>query len=425
MNRIIRWFILLGLIGPTAVFAEVKTYNGVDGSPRIGSVVNDTTEGVGVTAVNGPIRMNANGDIHFEIPQVKTYQFNIGPATINFDNDGGKSVLSLSEGKIYGLSNITTSNSLSVSVGGDMGVTAANLNLQGTTSTNVLMSPNIGYSAFNVTGDNGSTGEFFSTGMSGELTQWGIYAGSFIVLLDSVLGLELNSTPIIGLDSITTSAGVLNVNGAALTNVASVNGAVSQSLGLNSDTSVTINAPSITVSQAPVTTMEVANKGYVDDGDNAAVSIAEDYTDSNLSGAVSTANSYTDGAVSAGVSAAATYTDAHLPAVFASNAVTNSGVTVGPVTLTSTAGLYRVNYYLVDTTSGLGAGTLTFGVNYTDDGGNNSIVSPSVNLTVLDSEVQGSFIVQLESGSLTYQTDLTGIFGTAKYSLYMSAEKIK
>lgn len=104
--------------------------------------------------------------------------------------------------------------------------------------------------------------------------------------------------------------------------------------------------------------------------------------------------------------------------------LTTQSADIGSTTLVSTAGLYRVSYYLVDTTSAVGAGAVTVTIGWTDAGGAKTAVSSSVLLTGTTSFAQGTVFVQLASGNLTYLTSHTGIFSTAKYALYLSVERI-
>lgn len=88
------------------------------------------------------------------------------------------------------------------------------------------------------------------------------------------------------------------------------------------------------------------------------------------------------------------------------------------------AGLYRVSYYLVDTVADLTAGAVTLTIGYTDAGGAKTINSTPVALTAVTAFTQGTMFVQLASGSVAYSMTHTGLFGTAKYDLYMTFERI-
>ena len=89
-----------------------------------------------------------------------------------------------------------------------------------------------------------------------------------------------------------------------------------------------------------------------------------------------------------------------------------------------TAGLYRINYYLLDTTADVTAGTLTVTIAWNDGTSAQTLTSASVNLATAGSFTQGVIYVRLGSGNVTYATTVTGIFGTAQYSLYMNAERL-
>jgi hypothetical protein len=89
----------------------------------------------------------------------------------------------------------------------------------------------------------------------------------------------------------------------------------------------------------------------------------------------------------------------------------------------STAGLYRLNYYLLDTSADITAGTIQLSVAFTDNAGATTVTSSALPLTALG-RTSGIFYIQLASGSVAYSTVLTGIFGTAQYALYMSLERL-
>lgn len=91
---------------------------------------------------------------------------------------------------------------------------------------------------------------------------------------------------------------------------------------------------------------------------------------------------------------------------------------------TTGAGLYRVSYYLVDSTADLTAGAERLNITYTDAGAAQTAQSATVALTILGTYTQGSFVVQLASGNIAYSTTHTGIFGTATYNLYMTVERL-
>ena len=89
-----------------------------------------------------------------------------------------------------------------------------------------------------------------------------------------------------------------------------------------------------------------------------------------------------------------------------------------------TAGVYRISYYLLDTTNDVTAGTLTVTIAWNDGTAAQTITSASINLAVAASFTQGTIYVRLGSGNITYASTITGIFGTAQYSLYMNAERL-
>lgn len=91
----------------------------------------------------------------------------------------------------------------------------------------------------------------------------------------------------------------------------------------------------------------------------------------------------------------------------------------------NTAGLYRISYYMLDTTADLTAGAVTLNIKYTDDAASRTQSSSPVVLTATTAFTQGSFVTRLASGTETYGVTHTGIFGSAKYALYLTEEKIQ
>lgn len=88
------------------------------------------------------------------------------------------------------------------------------------------------------------------------------------------------------------------------------------------------------------------------------------------------------------------------------------------------AGLYRVHYSLEDTASDITAGAVTLSIAYTADAGAISIPSAAQVLTGTGL-TQGTIFVQLASGSISYSTSHTGLFGSAQYAVYMTVERLK
>lgn len=91
---------------------------------------------------------------------------------------------------------------------------------------------------------------------------------------------------------------------------------------------------------------------------------------------------------------------------------------IGSTTLYSPpqAGYYVVHYTIEDTTADVTAGTIQFQVNYTDDIGATNQTGAALALTATGRD-RGSFEVYSASGTISYQTNLTGIIGTAQYAL--------
>lgn len=82
------------------------------------------------------------------------------------------------------------------------------------------------------------------------------------------------------------------------------------------------------------------------------------------------------------------------------------------------AGVYLVLYTIEDTTGDVTAGTIQVQVNYTDTVGATTQAGAALALTATGRD-RGSFIVQLASGELSYQTNLVGIIGSSRYAVYV------
>jgi hypothetical protein len=97
---------------------------------------------------------------------------------------------------------------------------------------------------------------------------------------------------------------------------------------------------------------------------------------------------------------------------------TAQGAAIGATNLTNGAkvGYYVVHYTIEDTTADVTAGTIQFQIGYTDDIGATTQVGAAMAMTAVGRD-RGSFQVYLASGELSYQTNLVGIFGAAKYAL--------
>lgn len=90
----------------------------------------------------------------------------------------------------------------------------------------------------------------------------------------------------------------------------------------------------------------------------------------------------------------------------------------------SAPGLFRISYYMLDTTADLTAGAVTLNIKFTDDVAARSVNSSPVVLTATSGFTQGTIIANLQSGSLTYGVTHTGIFGSATYALYLTCEEL-
>lgn len=90
----------------------------------------------------------------------------------------------------------------------------------------------------------------------------------------------------------------------------------------------------------------------------------------------------------------------------------------------SGVGLYRISYYILNTTADPTAGSITLNVKYTDNTTARIIASSPLALTTTSGLLQNSIIVRLASGTITYGITHTGIYGTAVYAIYLTSEQI-
>lgn len=90
----------------------------------------------------------------------------------------------------------------------------------------------------------------------------------------------------------------------------------------------------------------------------------------------------------------------------------------------NTAGLYRIEFYLLDTTADITAGAVTLNIKYTDNAAARTISSSPVVLSALTGFAQGEVVIRLASGTCTYGVTHTGAFGTSVYALYLTQEKL-
>lgn len=129
--------------------------------------------------------------------------------------------------------------------------------------------------------------------------------------------------------------------------------------------------------------------------------------------------------VARGGTGSSTLLGAGIPTKTSNVTATAQTADIGSTNLTTTgAGLYRLAYYLVDSTADLTAGAVRLNITYTDNGASQTQQSATVALTILGTFTQGQFIIQLASGNIAYSTTHTGIFGSAKYDLFITLERL-
>lgn len=94
------------------------------------------------------------------------------------------------------------------------------------------------------------------------------------------------------------------------------------------------------------------------------------------------------------------------------------------IAATNTAGLYRVSYYLEDTTADITAGTISVTIGWTDDAGATTASSTALPLTAVGRTSGILYVRVAGTGSIQYSTTLVGIIGTSQYALFITVEKV-
>lgn len=94
------------------------------------------------------------------------------------------------------------------------------------------------------------------------------------------------------------------------------------------------------------------------------------------------------------------------------------------------AGTYRVGYYMVCTTSGVGAGNISFAIAFNDGTAARALNGTALSLTATgrvttfsETTADGS-LIRLGSGNISYSVTMTGIYSTAVYALYVTLERL-
>ena len=98
------------------------------------------------------------------------------------------------------------------------------------------------------------------------------------------------------------------------------------------------------------------------------------------------------------------------------------------ITNATSAGVYAIHYEMTCTTGDATAGTLTFDVIATGDGGAQTVSSAALPLTTATlsatNPVRGSVVRYLASGNITYSTTVTGAVNAARYALRARCEML-
>jgi hypothetical protein len=106
--------------------------------------------------------------------------------------------------------------------------------------------------------------------------------------------------------------------------------------------------------------------------------------------------------------------------------LTNQSADIGVTNFASAnvVGTYRISYYILTTTTAVGAGSVRFTVAWNDGTGARSINAAMNALTAPGPFAQGTIFVRLGSGSVSFNTTHTGIYSTAKYAVYITCERV-
>jgi hypothetical protein len=106
--------------------------------------------------------------------------------------------------------------------------------------------------------------------------------------------------------------------------------------------------------------------------------------------------------------------------------LTAQAADISPTNLANSnvAGLYRISAYLVDSTADVTAGAVTLTIAYVDAAGSQSQTVGPVVLTTLGAKAENVLMLQLAAGSVSYAVSNSGLFGTARFNLYLVSERI-
>ncbi len=119
-----------------------------------------------------------------------------------------------------------------------------------------------------------------------------------------------------------------------------------------------------------------------------------------------------------------------VPAIVDDVALTNQGADISSTNFTNagTAGTYRVSYYILTTTADGTAGTVTLQIAWND--GSNAVTNGgiphdrTITLALSTDFTMDVIYLRLGSGSISYSTSHTGSYGTGKYAVYMTVERL-
>jgi hypothetical protein len=112
-------------------------------------------------------------------------------------------------------------------------------------------------------------------------------------------------------------------------------------------------------------------------------------------------------------------------------ALTNQSADISSTNIsnTSTAGLYRIEFVIECTTADGSAGSVQVQLAWTDGAGSATYVNSQNSETGTISlsatgRFSGVILAQVASGNVAYSTAHSGNYGTSKYAVYISAERV-